>query len=336
MKVRDSCWMDPRLEARALKNGGYFTRGQAIDCGYKDRDLRAALNAGLIVRLRHGTYAFTDVHKALDSRARHRILAYAIADKLGPNVAVSHTSACAVWDFDLYGVSLNNVHLTRLDGSTGRREAGVIYHVGTVAPNDIREVDGRLIVKPLRAVVETATISSIESAMVTASSALRLNMVAKEELADGLGPFAKWQGGRKASIAIRLSDGRCESVGEVRSLHMFWREGLPRPELQFRVVNERGTAVARTDFAWLDYRHLGEFDGMVKYGRLNKYELQPGRAITDEKLREDLARAEQFGMSRWTWPEINPRQSGATAKAIRAGMEQSKRLYLRNRTSISL
>lgn len=328
--------MDPRLEALALSNGGYFTRGQALDCGHKDRDLGAAMRVGLIVRLRHGIYAFSNDHKGLDATARHRILANAVADKLGPNVALSHTSASAKWELDLFGVALNSVHVTRLDGSTGRREAGVIYHVGAVAPGDICEVGGRLVVEPFRAVIETATISSIESAMVTASSAMRLNLVSKEALEAGLGPFARWQGGRKASIAIRLSDGRCESVGEVRSLHMFWRERLPRPELQFRVVNDRGIAVARTDFAWLDHRHLGEFDGMVKYGRLNKYPKEPGRAITDEKAREDLARAQRFGMSRWTWPEVNPRQSGATANAIRAGMEQSKSLYLCNRTIIPL
>lgn len=328
--------MDPRLEALALKNGGYFTRGQAIDCGYCDRDLREAVHVSLIIRLRHGIYAFTDVHKKLDATARHRILAYAVADKLGPNVALSHTSAGAAWEFDHYGVSLDSVHLTRLDGATGRREAGVTYHVGAVTLDDIREVDGRLVVVPSRAVIETATIVSIESAMVTASSALRLGLVTKGELENNFGPFAKWQGGRRASIAIRLSDGRLESVGEVRSLHMFWREGLPWPEPQYKVVNERGIVVARTDFAWIGHRHLGEFDGMVKYGRLNKYTDDPGRAITDEKAREDLARAERFGMSRWTWPDLDPRRSRHTVDAIRAGMEQSKSLYLRNRTIIPL
>ena len=328
--------MDPRLESLAYRQGGYFTRGQAIDCGYSDRELCAALHAGIITRLRHGTYAFTDVHKKLTATDRHRILAYAVADKLGPNVALSHTSASAAWEFELYGVALDSVQLTRLDGATGRREAGVTYHVGAVTPQDICEVDGRLVVVPSRAVIETATITSIESGMVTASSAMRMGLVAKDELEEGLGPFAKWQGGRKASIAIRLSDGRCESVGEVRSLHMFWREGLPRPEPQYKVVTERGIVVARTDFAWIGHRHLGEFDGMVKYGRLNKYTDDPGRAITDEKSREDRARAEHFGMSRWTWPDVDPRRSRRTVDAIRAGMEQSKSLYLRNRTIIPL
>lgn len=328
--------MDPRLESQAARGGGYFTRGQAIDCGYRDRDLKAAVIAGLIVRLRHGIYAFATFHNLLDPTARHRILANAIADKLGPHVVLSHASACVSWDLDAYGVDLRSVHVTRLDGASGRREAGVIYHVGVVDENDIREMGGRLVVEPARAIVEAATLSSIESSMVTASSALRRDLVRKDELESTVRALAKWQGMRRASIAVRLSDGLCESVGEVRSLHMCWREGLPRPQPQYKVRNEHGIVIARTDFAWLDHRHLGEFDGMVKYGRLNKYESEPGRAITDEKTREDLARAQRFGMSRWTWPELDHRRSRKTADSIRAGMEQSKRLYLRNRTIIPI
>ncbi|MGZ8821426.1 MAG: type IV toxin-antitoxin system AbiEi family antitoxin domain-containing protein [Aeromicrobium sp.] len=328
--------MDPRLEAQAARGGGYFSRGQAIDCGYRDRDLKAAVGAGLIVRLRHGIYAFGDLYGHLDEAARHLVVANAIADKLGHHVALSHTSACVSWGLDVYDVDLRSVHVTRLDGAHGRREAGVAYHVGAVGDGDVREVQGRLVMEPSRAVIEAATMSSIESSMVTASSALRCNLVAKAQLEETSRNLAKWQGGRKAGIAVRLSDGLCESVGEVRSLHLCWREGLPRPQSQFKVVDASGSVVARTDFAWLDHRHLGEFDGMVKYGRLNKYQTEPGRAITDEKIREDLARAPGFGMSRWTWPELGPHQSRRTADSIRAGMEQSKRLYLRNRTIIPL
>lgn len=328
--------MDPRLECAAERQGGYFTRGQAIDCGYRDRELRSARLAGLITRIRHGTYVFTRTYTLLDAKARHRILALSVADKLGPHVALSHISAAAVWDFDLFGVGLETVDVTRLDGATGRREAGVAYHVGAIGENDLLEVEGRLVVRPERAVVETATLATIESGMVTASSALRLGRIAKEELESALRPVSRWKGGRRAALTVQLSDGLCESVGEVRSLHLFWREAIPRPTLQHRVVTVDGRVIARTDFAWLEHRHLGEFDGMVKYGRLNPYDTDPGRVITDEKIREDLARAERFGMSRWTWTDLSPARSHRTADAVRQGLEQSRSLYLRNRTTISL
>ena len=325
-----------QLLAVAERNGGYFTRGQALDCGYSDRDLREATRAGFLTRLRHGTYALTSAYSILDASGRHRVRARSVVDKLGPGLALSHTSACAAWELDHFGTPLETVHVTRLDGATGRREAGVTYHVGAIDESEVREVDGRLIVHTARAVVEHATISSIESAMVCTSSALRMGVTTEAELVDTLQPFGRWQGGRKASIAIGLSDGLCETVGEVRSLHLCWREALPRPELQYRVTTASGIVVARTDFAWPDHRHLGEFDGLVKYGRLNPYTDDPGRAITDEKLREDLARAQQFGMSRWVWAGLDTRRAAATANAIRAGMELSKTLYLRNRTTIVL
>lgn len=56
-----------------------------------------------------------------------------------------------------------------------------------------------------------------------------------------------------------------------------------------------------SDFGWLKYRMLGEFDGLVKYTR-NRY--LRGRDVADvvieEKLREDAIRlASGCGMVRW-------------------------------------
>lgn len=321
----------------AEANDGYFARHEFLDSGYTDDHLRQALRDNAILRIRHGTYAPAAAFSALSPEGKHRVLAHSVADRLGHAVAISHVSSATEYELATYGVNLAIVHLTRLDSSSGRREAGVIHHKGLlVADRDLREINGRLYVEPVRAVAETCTLVSIESGMVTASSALRLNLATKDQLFEMAAQLDRWRGVRGARIAFQLSDKRFESVGEVRSFHMCWRWNIPRPELQFEVFDSAGRLIGRTDFAWPEFRHIGEFDGLVKYGRLNPYSTDPGRAIVDEKRREDAIRSEALGASRWTWSEVAPSQQRRTTDLIKRGMEQSRRLYLRNAVTIPL
>src|SRR5699024_6891566 len=135
---------------------------------------------------------------------------------------------------------------------------------------------------------------------------------------------------------LRLADGRAESPGESRTRFLCYRFHLPAPDLQYRVRNEAGVLVARTDFVWLEYAHVGEFDGMVKYGRLLKDGESPSEVVTAEKLREDRVRAECLGMSRVVWSDLSPRYAPRTAERIRHDLDRSRRLYGRARVVIPL
>jgi hypothetical protein len=328
--------MDDLLHV-AEYNGGYLMRHQLNDIGFSDAHIRQAMRTGQLKRVRHGTYVPVASWARMTESERHRVVVRSVLAKLGPGVVASHQSAAAMHGLDLYGVDLGLVHVTRTDGRTGRREAGVVYHRGQiVADRDIREVDGWLVTEPARAVFEACSQATIESGMVVASSAMRLGRVTAEELDDADHRFDHWLGTRRARIAIRIADPRLESVGEVRSLHMMWAHHIPHPELQFVVETVDGRVVARTDFAWIWCRHTGEFDGLFKYGRLNTYPAEPGRAVADEKIREDRVRDQLLGMSRWVWADLAPHAQSATAAAIRQGMARSKRLYLRNATVIPL
>ncbi len=328
--------MEDVFLALAAHRGGYIFRHDLIEYGLRDRDIRLAVRSGLLTRLRHGTYAPTSLVAPLSPEAKHVLVAYAVVDKLGPGVALSHHSAALVHTPQSFGVDLDLIHVTQLSGRHGRKEAGVVFHVGDTSEEDLVEIDGRLIVAPARAAFESACRSSTEAGMVTMSSMMHDGNVAGEELEELGAKWERWPGSRNARLAIRLADGRCESVGESRSLFMFWREGIPRPETQVVIRTKDGQHVARSDFAWLLYRHTGEFDGLFKYGRLNSYARDPGRAITDEKKREDLVRSLMLGMSRWTWAGLDEKRRAATARSILQGLEQSKRLYARNATYIPL
>ncbi|NRQ51159.1 type IV toxin-antitoxin system AbiEi family antitoxin domain-containing protein [Aeromicrobium stalagmiti] len=319
----------------AEANGGYLMRHQLNDLGLHDAAIRHAVRAGVLLRVRHGTYVVKAVWDLLSDSQRHATLTRSLLDKLGPNVVATHQSAAALHGFDLFGNDLGLIHVTRLDGHRGRREAGVVFHEGRLEDEQIVDVEGRQVVAPARAVFETCTLAGTEGGMVVATSAMRSGTVSREQLDEEARAFDHWPGTRVARLAIRLADPRLETVGEVRSLHLMWRHGIPHPELQWTVTADDGTVIARTDFAWVEARHTGEFDGMAKYGRLNPYVTDPGRTIEKEKVREDAVRGQLLGMTRWVWADLAPRHQGATAQRIRAGLAQSAKLYTRNARTIA-
>jgi len=101
---------------------------------------------------------------------------------------------------------------------------------------------------------------------------------------------------------IPLLDGRSESPGESLSRVTIRQLGLPVPELQY--VNVIDGNEYRSDFAWIDRRVLGEFDGKVKYGEL----LRPGESAEDvvmrEKRRDASLRSAGWEVVHWTWAEL--------------------------------
>lgn len=74
--------------------------------------------------------------------------------------------------------------------------------------------------------------------------------------------------------------------------------GLPIPDLQTEILTDRG--MVRVDFEWADLGLVGEFDGMIKYGRLRR----PGQSVEEvlqaEKNREAALMRTGRWLVRWT------------------------------------
>lgn len=81
--------------------------------------------------------------------------------------------------------------------------------------------------------------------------------------------------------------------------------GLPAPVSQLEVRDELGRFVGRGDFGWAEARTIGEFDGMIKYGRLLRPGEDAGSAVHREKVREDAIRDLGWFVVRWTWADLN-------------------------------
>ena len=311
---------------------GFFSRAEALDSGESDRTLAAARRAGLIIRLRRGMYTTTASYTALDEAGKHLLHARAVLAMQQGLVALTGPSAAALHGFALHGQDLDFVHIIRLDRGSSRRRALANHHVVTRDIEDeIATYDGILAVTPARAVWEVACRSSVESGVVTADSALHLRPELADPIQDLHQRFAYFPGSRTGRITIGLANGRAESVGESLTRVQFWRFAIPMPDLQYRVLDRNGRLIGEADFHWPDHRHLGEFDGKVKYERL----LRPGESAADsvfrEKRREDMMRACSYGMTRFTWTDVMPSNAPKTMANLREHLEQSRRLYLRRR-----
>jgi hypothetical protein len=316
------------LDAVIAHNRGFFTRAQALECGWDDRELAAALRSGLVTRLRHGAYCLAELHATLDEESAHVLTARAVLHQQRGRVALTGISAAAVHGLVLWGQDLSVVHVVRLDGGSPRNENGVRHHaVGDDVAAEVEMVDGLPVVNLARSVWEVASTSVLEAGVCTADSALRLVPDLVEALARQAEEFRYRPGSRTARMTLRLMDGRSESAGESLSRVLFYRGGIPRPELQHSVRRTNGSTIGVSDFYWEDFRHLGEFDGKVKYGRFLRPGEQPGDAVFREKKREDEMRAEALGMTRWTYIDVMPQGQRGFLARLWAGLQQSASLY---------
>ncbi|HEV2796431.1 MAG TPA: hypothetical protein VGV65_02335 [Nocardioides sp.] len=308
--------MDDPLRAICAELG-FFTRQHARGAGYDDRAIDRVLRVRTWRRMRRGYYTFPDVWAGATTEERHLMLCRAVLHSLGDAVALSHTSGCVAHGVDVWGLSLDQVHVTRLDGGAGRTEAGVVHHEGLVLDTEVSEVDGLRVLSPQRCALEAGSLGSPESALVRLNSALHRGLCGLDEVGTQFDLMAHWPAVRHLHVPVRMCTAEAESVGESRGLWLFWTEHLPAPTLQHEVYDAHGRLVGRTNYAWLKQRGLGEFDGRAKYGRMLKPDQDPGQAVFNEKRREDQLR-EVTGawMVRLIWSDLD--QPSATAARIRA------------------
>ncbi len=287
-----------------------FTTADAARLGYGDRDIRRAVDAGQWVRLRRGAFVFSDVWAAADDDRRHLLVARAVARPLAGRVALSHTTATVALGVRLWRPDLRRVHLTRLDGRSGGIEHGVVHHdfpAGTGSPQPVVDADGIdpdfVVLPAAESVAGAMLLHGLDQAVVMGDSAVHLGVVDDDALVRVTERWELTPYSRHARLAARLVDGRAESPGETRGRLIFWRAGLPRPELQL-VVRGRDGQRARTDYGWPELGVVGEFDGKVKYLRSWREGETASEVVAREKAREEWITEAGWLVRRIIWGEL--------------------------------
>jgi hypothetical protein len=89
------------------------------------------------------------------------------------------------------------------------------------------------------------------------------------------------RGARRLAEVVALADPRAESPPETRLRVALVRAGLPRPEVQFPVLDEYGFELARADLAYPAAKLAIEYDGSTHF--------EPSRARRDRERDGELA-----------------------------------------------
>ena len=283
---------------------GFFTRQEALNCGYSDRFIARMVRNRHWLRFRRGFYAFPDEWEPLDEVGRHQVRSNAVLRSLGPAVALSHVSGLVRHDIEIWNLPLTRVHVTRLDGGPGRIEGDVVHHEGLVTDDEVVMVGGQQVLRAERCALEAGARVNNEIALALFDAGLRAGAYTKDELDAQFALMEHWPFKQHLHIAVRMADERAGSVGESRGKWWFRAVGIPAPEPQFEVRNASGVLLGIVDWWWATYRLLGEFDGRIKYGRLLKPGQDPGDVVFEEKRREDLLREETgCAMLRLVWDD---------------------------------
>lgn len=285
---------------------GFFTRKEAEAAGFDDRAVARMVRSGVWTRFRRGFFAFTEEWKDLDDVGRHRVRSRAVLRSLGPVVALSHTSAVIAHGIDVWGVPLDRVHVTRLDGGAGRIEADVVHHEGVCLDGDVTIVDDLQVTTAVRSVLEAGSRCSSEAALCLFDSGLFKERFDYDELRGTHQRLGDWPGMQHLHIPTRMATGKSQSAGESRGRWLFRIHHLPAPLPQFEVYDENGALLGVCDWGWPELGLLGEFDGRIKYGRLLKDGQDPGDVMYAEKVREDALReATDWSMVRLIWADFD-------------------------------
>lgn len=225
--------------------------------------------------------------------------------ELAPDAVASHVSAAVVHSLPIWNADLSRVHATRDRRSGARRSPVTHLHAARLEPDEIVVVAGVRVTSVARTVLDVARSSPFDAALVVADAALHRHLVTPAGLAGALLRAERRRGTPGAARVLAFARPGSMSVGETRSRIALRDAGLPVPELQWPVRRADGSRVGEVDFGWPALRTVGEFDGRVKYGR----SLRPGQDLAEvlfaEKRREDAVRAEDLGMVRWVWADID-------------------------------
>ncbi|MET8522174.1 hypothetical protein [Nocardioides sp. NPDC004968] len=306
---------DSRLTPIAL-------RKELLDNGHSDRSLAQALRTGALARPRRGAYVDGSLWDGLSEEDRYAVRCRAAYRQSKTDVVLSHVSAVPLRDGPLWGLDLAEVHLSRPDHRTGRREAGVRQHSGKLLDADVVTENGLLLTSPERTAVEVTTVAPMVAALGVVNDLLHRKITTLERVKARYElSMEQWPNSLSTQAVLRLADPRIESLAESLFVGVAWLQSLPMPIPQYEVTDSEGKT-RRLDFALPEFGVWFEIDGKVKYERPYRV----GETATDVVLREKrrqerIAEATGWRCMRISWADLQ--DPVRLAARIRAFLESA-------------
>ncbi|SDM09221.1 hypothetical protein SAMN04487913_12513 [Arthrobacter sp. ok362] len=214
-------------------------------------------------------------------------------------------------------------HLIRPEGAAHLNRPHVIVHRMKLYDDEITLLDGIPITTPERTWLDLAEMLTVEELVVAGDSCVRMPRPEFEGRDVPLCTLADLQrmidrhkgkrGIRKARAAITLIRVGSDSPQESLLRLAVVRAGLPEPELNVPITDDRGTRHHEPDLSYRKYRIGIEYEG--------EHHSDEGQIV------RDIARSEKYTALGWTEVRISKRHMDHDAKAavakVRAALVQS-------------
>lgn len=251
-----------------------FTVGDGTAAGMTRRRMRASdLDAPF-----HGIRT-----RGRPAETHDRAIAY--APKLRPGEAFSHGTALALVGVDVPARSSGELHVVTPAVYERARGAGVRGHEAIAGQLRVGVVRGVPTVHPVDAWCQLATDLSVRELVLVGDALTRRNRPISErgELDEAVARWSGRRGVRRLRDALDLVRERTDSYPETTLRLDAADAGLPEPEVNGRVEDDRGRFVAYGDLVYRDHRTILEYDG-------EQHRLDDAQFARDVRRLDDLAR----------------------------------------------
>lgn len=293
--------MDFALYRTIAAQGGVFTTVQARE-RYSEWEVRQLVSSG---RWRRSNWRGVLVDAEIPESSSTELRAAALA--AGPDLVVCHSTAARLWGFDVLGDP--TLHFVGPPGLVNRRLPGIQVHPSSLGCDDAVRVDGVWCTPPARTACDVVRLTPPIDGLATLDAALRSDSCTRDELAAS----AISQAGLREVIRLRdlipRADRRAESPMESRMRWRFIDGGLPAPDLQVRVGDDRQQRFL--DTGWPD-RHIGaEFDGLEAH--------MTARQLQEDRRRHNWLTDRNWKLLHFTGVDVYRRPAemiAATATAL--------------------
>ncbi len=296
--------MNTRVIALMSAQHGLITRRQAVEAGMALDQIDRLVRRKTWTVVRKGIYAETAYVASLTSMRDQRLLYDRAAGMRirSPHV-YSHHSSAYLLDLDvLHERPAPRTHVTRPGIVGSHQRHGVTHHRAPYDASQVTERQGLRCFGPARTACDISRAQGYIAGRVAAESALRSGSTDEAELESVADGMTSWPNVTDVRDANASASPKTDSIGETLAAELVTSLGFGVPFLQFGL-----TADGRT--AWCDLclgRHVFEFDGRVKYMRLDEGGFaseSPDEVVWFEKKRQDWVCGFKLGMSRLDWDD---------------------------------
>ena len=201
----------------------------------------------------------------------------AVARRLPAGAAFSGRTAA--WLHGLDEVLAEPIEVTIPQPTCSARRAGASVRRAALPCDEIVLRHGLPTTSALRMVVDLAGRKPVTEGIVAADMSLRARLVSTADLRTYVAQHPRAKGIARLRRVIELADPKAESAMETRLRVLLVLAGLPRPEVQASIHDDRGGFLGRPDLLYRLQRLAIEYDGGNHRDRLIEDNRRQNRLI---------------------------------------------------------